>query len=66
MGKLSEFKEGLRAVSPGHKAEISYEGCVWLLEQLDLLERHVRNATEAQLEAEVKLARMEERDAIHE
>jgi hypothetical protein len=58
MSKLSEFCDDLRTVKPGQQAEIPYEGCVWLLSEIDRLQNVAKLAVEAEVEANQAFVRL--------
>lgn len=54
MSKLSEFCDDLRTVQPGHQANISYDGCVWLLGEIDRIQGVAKQALLDQRAAEAE------------
>lgn len=58
MSKLSEFCDDLRSVKPGEQANLTYEGCQWLLSEIDRLQDVTKRAVQAEVEAKQAFARL--------
>lgn len=52
MSKLSEFCDDLRTVQPGQQANLTYDGCVWLLSEIDRIQNVAKQALLDQRAAE--------------